>query len=196
MAGLLVGLTTRPGDTIVDFDDDPTLAGVAGAHGVRHIPITRPAQLRRLPAGAASLITLRYPRPVTRPGGLAELFGACARLQTTRGSTVVTLVPPAEGPDYATHAAEVIPAAEAAGLGYVEHVIAVTAPIPGQRFTNLATPASRPLPAASTRPDIAASFIPCASSRASPRPRKPTAATSICSSMAAAAFQWPSICRR
>ena len=36
-------------------------------------------------------------------------------------------------------------AAEAAGLGYVEHVIAVTAPIPGERFTNLATPASRPV---------------------------------------------------
>ncbi len=145
VAGLLVGLTTRPGQTIIDLDNDPTLAGVAGAHGVRHHPITRPAQLRRLPAGSASLISVRYPRPVTRPGGLGELFAACARLQTTRGSTVVTLVPPAEGPDYATHAADVIPAAEAAGLGYVEHVIAVTAPIPGERFTNLATPASRPV---------------------------------------------------
>ncbi len=145
VAGLLVGLTTRPGQTIIDLDNDPTLAGVAGAHGVRHHPITRPAQLRRLPAGTASLISLRYPRPVTRPGGLGELFAACARLQTTRGSTVVVLVPPADGPDYATHAAHVIPAAEAAGLGYVEHVIAVTAPIGGERFTNLATPASRPV---------------------------------------------------
>ena len=43
------------------------------------------------------------------------------------------------------HAADVIPAAEAAGLGYVQHVIAVTAPIAGERFTNLATPASRPV---------------------------------------------------
>ena len=51
VAGLLIGLTTRPGQTIIDFDDDPTLAGVAGAHGVRHHPITRPAQLRRLRAG-------------------------------------------------------------------------------------------------------------------------------------------------
>jgi len=145
VAGLLVGLTTRPGQTIVDFDNDPTLAGVAGAHGVRHIPITRAGQLRRLPAGAASLITLRYPRPgpATAPGGLADLFAVCARLQTTRGSTVVAIAPPAAGPDYAAHAGEVIPAAEAAGLGYVEHVIAVTAPIPGERFTNLATPADR-----------------------------------------------------
>ncbi|HEY2948383.1 MAG TPA: hypothetical protein VGJ53_08300 [Micromonosporaceae bacterium] len=143
VAGLLVGLTTRPGQTVIDFDNDPTLAGVAGAHGVRHLPITRPSQLRRLSAGTASLITLRYPRPdpAPRPGGLAELFAACARLQTTRGSTVVAIVPPAAGPDYATHAADVIPAAEAAGLGYVEHVIAVTAP--GERFTNLATPADR-----------------------------------------------------
>src|SRR5205814_3506220 len=68
VAGLLVGLTTRPGQTIVDFDNDPALAGVAGAHGVRHIPITRPGQLRRLPAGTASLITLRYRAPGTRPG--------------------------------------------------------------------------------------------------------------------------------
>ena len=30
-------------------------------------------------------------------------------------------------------------------LGYVEHIIAVTAPIAGERFTNLATPASRPV---------------------------------------------------
>jgi hypothetical protein len=145
VAGLLVGLTTRPGQTIVDFDNDPTLAGVAGAHGVRHIPITRPAQLRHLPAGTASLITLRYPRPspATTPDELAELFEACARLQTRRGSTVVAITPPAAGPDYTTHASKVIPAAQAAGLGYVEHVIAVTAPIPGQRFTNLATPADR-----------------------------------------------------
>jgi|GEM_PF-4527537 len=145
VAGLLVGLTTRPGDTIVDFDNDPTLAGVAGAHGVRHIPITRPAQLRRLPADIASLITLRHPRPgpATGPDELPGLFAACARLQTTRGSTIVAITPPAAGPDYATHAGQVIPAAEAAGLGYVEHVIAVTAPIPGERFTNLATPADR-----------------------------------------------------
>lgn len=147
VAGLLVGLTTRPGDTIIDFDNDPTLAGVAGAHGVRHVPISRTHQLRHLPAGTASLITLRYPRPTkaSGPASLGELFAACARLQTTRGSTVVALVPPADGPDYATHAAQVIPAAEAAGLGYVEHVIAVTAPIPGERPTNLATPASRPV---------------------------------------------------
>jgi hypothetical protein len=146
-AALLVGLTTRPGQTIIDFDNDPTLAGVAGAHGVRHLPIARPTQLRCLPAGSASLITLRYPRPgrETRSGELAELFAACARLQTRRGSTVVALVPPAAGRDYANHVADVIPAAEAAGLGYIAHVIAVTAPIPGERFTNLATPTSPPV---------------------------------------------------
>jgi hypothetical protein len=147
VAGLLVGLTTRPGDTIIDFDNDPTLAGAAGAHGVRHVPITHPKQLGRLAAGTASLITLRYPRtnPATGPATLEELFAACARLQTRRGSTVVAIIPPAEGPDYATHATQVIPAAQAAGLGYVEHIIAVTAPTAGERFTNLATPASRPV---------------------------------------------------
>jgi hypothetical protein len=147
VAGLLVGLTTRPGDTIIDFDNDPTLAGAAGAHGVRHVPVTRWPQEGGLAPGTASLITLRYPRtdPTTGPANLQQLFAACARAQTPRGSTVVAIVPPPDGPDYAAHAAQVIPAAEAAGLGYVEHIIAVTAPIPGQRFTNLATPASRPV---------------------------------------------------
>lgn len=48
VAGLLVGLTTRLGRTIGDFDNDSTLAGVAG---VRHALITSAAQLRRSPAG-------------------------------------------------------------------------------------------------------------------------------------------------
>jgi hypothetical protein len=147
VAGLLVGLTTRPGDTIIDFDNDPTVAGVAGAHGVRHIPVTCWDQLRQLGPGAASLITLRYPLtdPTAGPADMRRLFAACARLQAPRGSTVVAIAPPPDGPDYAAHAAQVIPAAEAAGLGYVQHVIAVTAPIAGERLTNLATPASRPV---------------------------------------------------
>jgi hypothetical protein len=145
VAGLLVGLTTRAGDTVIDFDADPALHGVAGAHGVRYLPITRPAQLAGLDAaaGTASLIALRYPRP--HPGALDELFTACARLQAPHGCTVVAIVPPPAGQPYAAHAQQVIPAARRAGLGYVEHIIAVTAPIPGERFTNLATPASRPV---------------------------------------------------
>jgi hypothetical protein len=147
VAALLVGLTTRPGDTIIDFDNDPTVAGVAGAHGVRHLPVTCRDQLRQLAPGTASLITLRYPLtdPTAGPADLRRLFDTCARLQAPRGSTVVAIVPPPDGPDYAAHAAQVIPAAEAAGLGYVQHVIAVTAPIAGERFTNLATPASPPI---------------------------------------------------
>lgn len=46
-ARLLVGLTTRLGRTIDDFDNGPILAGVAG---VRHALITSAAQLRRSPA--------------------------------------------------------------------------------------------------------------------------------------------------
>jgi hypothetical protein len=147
VAGLLVGLTTRPGDTIIDFDNDVTVAGVAGAHGVRHVPVTCWDQLHRLAPGAASLITLRYPLTdrTAGPADMQRLFAACARLQAPRGSTVVAIVPPPDGTDYAAHAAQVISAAEAAGLGYVQHVIAVTAPIAGERFTNLATPASRPV---------------------------------------------------
>jgi hypothetical protein len=134
VAGLPVSLTTRPGDTIIDFDNDPTVAGVAGAHGVRLVPVTCWDRLRRLAPGAASLITLRYPvtDPTAGPADLPRLFAACARLQAPRGSTVVAIVPPPDGPDYAAHAADVIPAAEAAGLGYVQHVIAVTAPIAGE----------------------------------------------------------------
>jgi hypothetical protein len=46
------------------------------------------------------------------------------RVQTRRGPTVIAIAPPAAGPDRATDA---IPAGETPGLGYVEHVIAVTA---------------------------------------------------------------------
>jgi hypothetical protein len=147
VAGLLFGLTARPGDTIIDFDNDPTLAGAAGAHGVDHVPVTRWSQVARLADGTASLITLRYPRtdPAIAPATLNELFAACARLQTRHGSTVVAIIPPPHGPDYATHAGLLIPAADAAGLRYVKHIIAVTAPIPGERYTNLATPAGRPV---------------------------------------------------
>ena len=60
----------------------------------------------------------------------------------------------------------------------------------------LAFPASRHSRAAFTPPDIAASFSPCGSSPASPRRRKPTSATSICSSMAAAGCRSHSICPR
>jgi hypothetical protein len=76
---------------------------------------------------------------------LHELFTACARVQTRRGSTVVAIIPPPEGSDCAACAPQVIPAARSAGLGSVEHIIAVTAPIAGERITNLAAPASRPV---------------------------------------------------
>ena len=55
-------------------------------------------------------------------------------------------------------------------------------------------PASFLTRAASTATCTAASSGPCASSRASPRRRKPTAATTTCWSRGRPAFRWPSIC--
>jgi hypothetical protein len=153
VAGLLIGLNTRAGDTVVDFDADPALHGAAGANGVRYVPITDPAQAADLTgvAGTARLISLRYPRPnavATGPATLSDLFTACALLQAPDGCTVVAIVPTPGGEPYITHARQVIPAAGRAGLGYVQHIIAVTTPTAGKQFTDPASPTNGDTPRA------------------------------------------------
>lgn len=57
----------------------------------------------------------------------ARLLGLCAGLLTPRGTTVIAVHPEASAA-YMDHAALLIPAAHDAGLGYLQHLIAITTP--------------------------------------------------------------------
>lgn len=150
-ASLIVGSYTRPGDTIVAIGADPALAGTAGAHGVRYLDVDDPAELAGLDhaAGRVRLIVLRWP-PADEPGPwwttpdqLPALFVACRRLLTRNGCIVVALaVIPGESEDaFFGHGEPVIPAAHQGGLGWLQHLILITAPIVGERVTWRTTPA-------------------------------------------------------
>lgn len=150
-AALLVGSYTRRGDTIVSVGDDPALAGAAGAGGVRYVGVEDPAELAGLDdvAGRVRLVVLRWP-PTDRPGQLwttpeqlRALFAACRRLLTRRGCIVVALaVAPGESEAaYYGRGEHVVPAAYRGGLGWLQHIILITAPIVGERVTWRTAPA-------------------------------------------------------
>ena len=97
------------------------------------------------PAGTVALIVLPWPPP-QRPDGmdrdrLVEMFRACRRLMSPGGCSIVVLAGLPAGQTYIEHSGPLIPAARHAGLGWLQHVIAITAPIVGQRITWRATPA-------------------------------------------------------
>ncbi|MGI5243376.1 hypothetical protein [Dactylosporangium sp. CA-139066] len=147
LAALLVGVHTRPGDTIVSIGDDPALAGAAGAGGRIYRSVPHPDQLADLDhaAGTVALIVLPWP-PADRPNGmhsedLIAVFGACRRLMGPGGCTIVALagLPPQQ--TFVQHSTALIPAAQQAGLGWLQHIVAITAPIVGQHITWRARPA-------------------------------------------------------
>lgn len=150
-AGLLVGTYTRPGDTLLSLGDDPAIAGAAGGGGRTYLCVQESAELVGLDrlAGAVRLIVLRRPqpgRPVqwwTRTEQLRDMFAACRRLLTPDGYIIVTstVIAGQSGAADHGHSERVIPAAHDGGLGWWQHIIAVTAPIVGERVTWLAAPA-------------------------------------------------------
>jgi hypothetical protein len=146
MAALLVGSYTRPDDTIVSVGDDPALAGAAGAGGRVYLSVRDLDDMAALDhvAGTVTLIVLPWPPPY-RPGRmsreyLTQMFRVCRRLMRRDGCTIVALadLPPEQ--TYAEHSGALIPAAHRAGLGWLQHIIGITAPIVGQRITWRATP--------------------------------------------------------
>jgi hypothetical protein len=164
-AGLLVGLYTQPGDTLVDLSADPAVAGAAGAGARRYVPAHHPADyapLRHL-AGAARLVLLRWPSPA-HPGGaesdawLADLLGGCRRLLAADGCVIAALTPP-PSTGYVDHARWLIPAAHQAGLGYLQHVIVVAAPIPGDPSPRTAAPAAPATLRAATHLTVQANLL-------------------------------------
>jgi hypothetical protein len=147
MAALLVGSYTRPGDTIVSIGDDPALAGAAGAGGRTYLSVPDPDDLPDLghAAGTVALIVLPWPPP-DRPDGmdrerLVEMFRVCRQLMNRDGCTIVALAELPAGQTYIDHSGALIPAARHAGLGWLQHIVAITAPISGQRIAWHVTPA-------------------------------------------------------
>ncbi|WP_432830900.1 hypothetical protein [Dactylosporangium sp. CA-092794] len=155
LAALLVGTHTRPGDTIVSIGHEPALAGAAGAGARRYHSLDHPDQLAGLDqaAGTVALIVLPWPPP-NRPGttshqmsgvlsrdSLVAMFGACRRLMSPGGCTIVALagLPPQQ--TFVEHSSALIPAAHQAGLGWLQHIVAITAPIVGPHITWRAAPA-------------------------------------------------------
>jgi hypothetical protein len=130
VAALLVSHYTRPGEVIVDLTADPAIAGVAGAGGRRYFPLAAPAALTTLRhlRAAVALVVLRWPDPHDGGTQLAAVFHACRHLLTDGGYTVLALVPPADQ-TYLDHAQLVIPVARNTGLGYIRHIVSITAPI-------------------------------------------------------------------
>jgi hypothetical protein len=146
MAALLVGCYTRPGQTILSVGDDVALAGAAGAGGRTYRAVHDPHDLPGLDlsAGTVALIVLPWPPPQSDGmdrDRLVEMFRACRRLMSPGGCTIVALAGLPAGDTYAEHSGPLIPAARHAGLGWLQHIIAITAPIVGQRITWRAAPA-------------------------------------------------------
>jgi hypothetical protein len=149
MAALLVGCYTRPGDTIVAVGHDPALAGAAGAGARTYLAVDDPADLADLDrvAGTVRLVVLSWPparrtSPV-RPAEATDLFTACRLITGRDGCTIVAFAPLEPDDTYAQHSRLLVPAARHAGLGLFQHIVAITAPIAGQRITWRATPADR-----------------------------------------------------
>ncbi|MER7282595.1 hypothetical protein ABT369_50005 [Dactylosporangium sp. NPDC000244] len=147
LAALLVGVHTRTGDTIVSVGHDLALAGAAGAGGRSYRSVAHPDQLAGLDqaAGTVALIVLPWPL-ADQPGGmrresLIAMFGACRRLMSPDGCTIVALAGLPPDQTFVEHSSALIPAAHQAGLGWLQHIVAITAPIVGQRITWRTAPA-------------------------------------------------------
>jgi hypothetical protein len=149
MAALLVGSYTRPGDTIVAVGHDPALAGAAGAGARRYLAVDDPADLADLDrvAGTVRLVVLSWP-PARRasavsPAEATDLFTACRLITGRDGCTIVAFAPLDPDDTYPHHSGLLVPAARTAGLGLLQHIVAITAPVAGERITWRATPADR-----------------------------------------------------
>lgn len=154
-AQLLVGLYTRPGDTIVSLGHDPAIAGAAGAGGCRYLPVDAAHRLADLDhvSGAVRLLILRWPPAIDSPTrdavsgpsmnavAMVDLFTACRLLLAADGYTIVAVPPATAG--HVEHLWRLVPAARTAGLGWVEQIVAITAPIDGDHLDVPAAPADR-----------------------------------------------------
>ena len=147
LAALLVGTHSRPYDTIVSIGHDPALAGAAGAGARVYRSVAHLDELGDLDhaVGTVALIVLPWPPP-HQPAGMSRdslvaMFAACRRLMAPGGCTIVALAGLPPGETFVQHSSALIPSAHQAGLGWLQHIVAITAPIVGQHITWSAAPA-------------------------------------------------------
>jgi len=147
LLALLLGLYTRPGDTVLDFapTTDPILAGVCGAGARRYqrAPETRHSIDTPDGAGQAGLIVLRWPSDFTTLDETAatDLLRRCAHALSSDGKLIIAILGEDSSDIYIHRAGDLIPIAHHAGLGYFQHLVAVRAPIAGEHITRRTTPA-------------------------------------------------------
>lgn len=148
MAALLIGLFTAPGDIVVSVGPDPALAGAAGAAGLVYQSVKHAADLTDLDhlAGGVGLLLLPWPPNLltdtsegrddgdTDAARLVDWLGQCRRLLARRGVTVVALAPAPPTDVYVACARLLLPAARQAGLGWLQHIVAITAPVAGHHL--------------------------------------------------------------
>ncbi|MBT8225625.1 MAG: hypothetical protein HKP61_16875 [Dactylosporangium sp.] len=174
MAQLLVSMFATPATAVISIGFDPVLAGVAGAVGCPYQAVDRLTDLARLAhlADRVGLLLIPWPATGTRGDGpehpgapdeddtgrLADWLGACRTLMADRGVTVVVLAPAPPTDAYVACARLLLPAARRAGLGWLQHIVAITAPVAGlepdrtQADAVPQPPATRPM-APTTRSD-------------------------------------------
>ncbi|GAA1025701.1 hypothetical protein GCM10009557_00650 [Virgisporangium ochraceum] len=132
LAGLLVALYTRPGDTVVALGHDPALAGAAGAQGCTYVAVDDPADLADLDAVAGTVRLIVVPPRTTHrirhnTAAAVDLFTACRTLTVPAGCTIVALATlPTGATAYTDLTPLLIPAARQAGLEWLRHIVAVT----------------------------------------------------------------------
>lgn len=138
LARRIIAVYSRRGATVVDFDGDPTVRDESIAAGRTYRPVTHAADLAGLETvEQVDLVVLRWPRPqpLARPrpvdGAVADLFRALRVVITPDGFAVLIVEqrPTQPAPAEVVHLAGLVPEAHTGGMSYLQHVLAVTAPV-------------------------------------------------------------------
>ncbi|MEJ3745501.1 hypothetical protein WEI85_19690 [Actinomycetes bacterium KLBMP 9797] len=150
MARLLLSDRTKPGDVVLDVDDDVAFAATAAQMGRRHHALGGERYLASMShaAGYIDLMLLHWPRPAVNPH---RLLRAC---QPLFGSTGCLVVAVSAGADHRlAHLSALASAGTAVGLRTVQHVVvlapdaatsaATAEPSGGQRGRREAGPLAR-----------------------------------------------------
>jgi hypothetical protein len=148
LAQRLVGVYTRHGDAVVDFDGDPHLQAASIRACRSYVSLTDPGDVAGLDdlAEPASLVVLRWPsrHPARTPASIVDLFAACRLIMTADSCAIaaVTSADPGQtGATFADNLRELLPGARAAGLTHVLQIVALTAAGRGDQFLYYATAA-------------------------------------------------------